>query len=157
MYINFVQFSSSKPWNNSCKYVSVTQLQHNTSSPIHLKDDVKQNNNNNEHKWNTIEGGGGGGGYLRMGASVWLLQIERKISHHKPPPMDQYSSSMFTITIKDFLNNHYICWDGLISTKHDNPSQQQVEKHCRMQSWKSFTWEKDLWFRVLNIWKKMKP
>lgn len=72
--------------------------------------------------------------YLPMGASIQLLQIERKIYHHKPPPMPQYLSSMFTIIVKGFPNNHYKCWDGLIATKHNNPSQQQVEKHCQMQS-----------------------
>jgi hypothetical protein len=43
--------------------------------------------------------------------------------------MLHYSSSMFTITFNDFPNHHYNCWDGLIATKHNNPSQ-QVEKHC---------------------------
>jgi hypothetical protein len=68
-----------------------------------------------------------------MGASVQLLQIEKKIFHHKPPPTPQYSSSMFKITFKDFPNNHYNYWDGLVATKHDNPWQ-QIKKHCRMQS-----------------------
>ncbi len=47
--------------NNSCKSVSTTQLQHYTSSPIHLKNNAKQNkdknNNNNEHKRGTTKGG----------------------------------------------------------------------------------------------------
>jgi hypothetical protein len=62
LLINFkIHNSKSKPWNDSCKYVSTTQLQHYASIPIHPKDDTKQNkdknNKNNEHNWNTIEGG----------------------------------------------------------------------------------------------------
>jgi hypothetical protein len=50
--------SKSKPWNNSCKYAYTTQLQRYTSTPIHPKDDTKQNKNkNNEHNWNTIKVG----------------------------------------------------------------------------------------------------
>jgi hypothetical protein len=47
--------SKLEPWNNSCKFVSITQLQCYASSPIHLKDNTKQNNN--EHKWNIRKGG----------------------------------------------------------------------------------------------------
>jgi len=41
-------------------FIFVEQLQCYTFSPIHLKDDTKQNkdkNNNNEHKWDTTKGG----------------------------------------------------------------------------------------------------
>jgi hypothetical protein len=51
--------SKSKPWNNSCEFVSITQFQHYRSSPIHLKDDAKQNKdkiNNNKHKQDTTKG-----------------------------------------------------------------------------------------------------
>jgi trehalose/maltose hydrolase-like predicted phosphorylase len=69
-----------------------------------------------------------GGKYLFMGALIRLLQVERKICHHKP-----------STTFKDLTNNHYNYWDQLshlaiIVVKCDNSSQQQVEKHCRMQS-----------------------
>jgi hypothetical protein len=72
---------------------------------------------------------------------IQLLQVERKTCHHKPSTTFWYSSSMFATTFKNLINNHYNYWDQLsylaiIATKHDNPSQQQVEKHCRMQSWK---------------------
>jgi hypothetical protein len=73
--------------------------------------------------------------YLLMGALVQLLKIERKICHCGPPTTTRHSFSTFTIWLKDFTNNHYNCWEQLLSIapKHDNLSQ-QVEKHCWMQS-----------------------
>ncbi len=60
LLINFkIHNSKSNPSNNSCEFVFATQLQHYTSSPIHLKDDAKQNkdkSNNNKHKWDTTKG-----------------------------------------------------------------------------------------------------
>jgi len=76
--------------------------------------------------------------YLLMGALIRLLQVERKICHHRPPITFQYSSSMFATTFKDLPNNHYNYWDQLlclaiIVAKHNNSSQ-QIEKHYQMQS-----------------------
>jgi hypothetical protein len=56
--MNFrIHNSKLEPWNNSCKFVSATQLQCYATSPIHLKDNTKQNKNNEEHKWNITNGG----------------------------------------------------------------------------------------------------
>jgi len=105
-----------------------------TSSPIHLKDDAKQNKDK-KTTTNTSKTQLKGEKYLFMGALVWFLRVERKIYHCGPLTMVQHSFSMFTITFKDFTNNHYNCWDQLLSIapKHDNVSQ-QGEKHCWMQS-----------------------
>ncbi len=68
-----------KPWNNSCEFVFTTQLQHYTSSPIHLKDDAKQNkdkNNNNKDKRDTTKGKE----VLIYGCFTWLLRVEKKIA-----------------------------------------------------------------------------
>ncbi len=59
-----------------------------------------------------------------MGALIRLLQVERKICHHRPPTTFQYSFSMFATTFKDLTNNHYNYWDQLsclviIVAKHD--------------------------------------
>jgi hypothetical protein len=96
-----------------------------------------------------------------MGVSVQLLQIERKNCHCKPPTTPQYLSLMFVITFKDFTNNYYICWDKLsclatIATKHNNSSQQQIEKHSWMQSWeRHMTGTYGLRFKVYD--KKWNP
>ncbi len=50
-----------KTLNNSCEFVFEVQLQGFTTSPIHFKNDTKQNKdknnyNNNEHKQNTTNG-----------------------------------------------------------------------------------------------------
>jgi len=84
------------------------QLQWYTTSPIHLKNNTKQNKdknnyNNNENKQSTIDGEN----YLPMSPSIRLLQVEKKICHHGPSTVPQYSSLTFAITFKDLTNNHY--------------------------------------------------
>jgi hypothetical protein len=97
-----------KTWNNSCEFFFQMQLQWDTTSPIHLKNDTKQNKdkknyNKNEYKQNTTNGEN----YLLMGTPIRLLQVETKICHHGPSTMPQYSSWTFAITFKDLTNNHY--------------------------------------------------
>jgi hypothetical protein len=96
-----------KTWNNSCEFVFEVQLQWYTTSPIHLKNDTKQNKdknnyNRNEHKQNTTKQEN----YLLMGASIRLLQVEKKICHRGPSKMPQYSSLTFAIAFKNLTNNH---------------------------------------------------
>jgi hypothetical protein len=56
--MNFrIHNSKLEHWNNSYKFVFATQLQCYASSPIHLKDNTKQNKNNNERKWDITKGG----------------------------------------------------------------------------------------------------
>jgi hypothetical protein len=133
---NFLWWTSkftTQNWNLETIHVNLF-LQHHfnvmyTSSPIHLKDDAKQKKD--KKTTNISKTQLKGENFLLMGALAWLLQVERKICHCGPPTMAQHSSSTFTISLEDFPNNHFNCWDQLLSIapKHDN-LYQQVEKHC---------------------------
>ncbi len=76
----------SKAWNNSCKSISTTQFQHYAFSPIHLKNNAKQNkdkNNNNKHKQTQEK-------HNRVERSIYLwvrrsiVTRWKKKRHHKP-------------------------------------------------------------------------
>jgi len=54
-----------------------------------------------------------------MGESIQLLQVERKICHLGTSTTLQYSSLTFVMVICEIL-----------AAKHNDLSQEQVEKHC---------------------------
>jgi len=142
-----------KTWNNSCDFVFEMQLQWDTTSPIHLKNDTKQNKdkknyNKNEYKQNTTNGEN----YLFMGTPIRLLQVETKIYHHGPSTMPQYSSWTFAITFKDLTNNHYKWLLQPNMTIVTIASRKNIVQ-CKV---KNHTWKRDLWFKVLGIKKKTK-
>jgi hypothetical protein len=85
LFMNFkIHNLKLKTYNNSCAFVF--EVQWYTTSPIHLKNDTKQNKNNynnNEHKQNVTNAEN----YILIDAWIQLLQVERNISHLGPSTM----------------------------------------------------------------------